>query len=123
MASKIIGNKSMKQKSDKINLKAKFQWNQCAKCGLILPKHFNEEHECFDIDKSILSNHAFIFNDFSILNAVEHTKGFSFYYLEIHLNQKIFNLSYFSRINQRSTTGKRLFVRFCIFKSFYNEIS
>ena len=77
MSSKAAVNKSLKPKSDKASSKAKFQWNQCVKCGLILPKHSIDEHECFNIDSTISCNSTFILNDLSILNAVEHTKGFS----------------------------------------------
>jgi hypothetical protein len=73
-------NSSKNSASNQTNAIAK--WNQCSYCGLIIVKHFNDDHICDQNKKAnehlnslIEMQQPFLSSNLSYLKCIEHSKG------------------------------------------------
>ena len=58
------------------------KWNQCLWCGLIIVKHFNDDHICSEnktanehLNSLIEMQQPFMSSNLSYLKCIEHSKG------------------------------------------------
>ena len=73
-------NSSKTSTSNQPNAIAK--WNQCSWCGLIIVKHFNDDHICNEnkqanehLNSLIETQQPFLSSNLSYLKGIEHSKG------------------------------------------------
>jgi hypothetical protein len=71
-----MSQKATQKSTKKSDSKQKSQWNQCAKCSLVILKQTNDEHECSSkLDKLIDSAQPFLYSNMCSLQSADNFKG------------------------------------------------